>query len=65
MQGTHEELRGLALGTALDPVCGMSVPETSRHRFRVGEVEYRFCSAHCRERFAKQPEAFLEPDATR
>lgn len=44
---------------ARDPVCGMEVPENSRHRRRAGDREYRFCSAHCLERFDRHPEAFL------
>lgn len=55
-----QESRGLAPERSVDPVCGMDVSESSRHRYRLGEVEYRFCSAHCLERFAKHPEAFVE-----
>lgn len=49
----------------LDPVCGMDVSEKSPHRQRLAGVEYRFCSAHCLERFAKDPAVFLKEDATR
>jgi Cu+-exporting ATPase len=58
MQGV-EESRSLAPEPSADPVCGMEVAETSRHRYRLGEVEYRFCSAHCLERFSRHPEAFV------
>ena len=58
-------LRGASGERVVDPVCGMQVNERSTLLFRYGDVEYRFCSAQCRERFARQPEAFLEPDAQR
>ncbi|MBX3562675.1 MAG: heavy metal translocating P-type ATPase [Sphingomonas sp.] len=50
-------------GTAIDPVCGMSVDPatTPHHASHVGE-DYYFCSAKCRERFAARPELFLDPD---
>lgn len=64
MQGGQER-RGLAPERSVDPVCGMDVNESSRHRYRLGEVEYRFCSAHCLERFSKHPEAFVEADRAR
>lgn len=46
----------------LDPVCGMPVAKDTPHRLRLGDVEYRFCSAHCQERFARHPEAFADRD---
>jgi len=52
-----------ALDVRLDPVCGMEVAADSPRRLRVGDVEYRFCSAHCLERFARHPEAFLDQGA--
>jgi len=49
-------------GRAADPVCGMSVdPQTARHRFAYRGHDYFFCSARCRERFAAEPEKFLQP----
>jgi Cu+-exporting ATPase len=35
-----------------DPVCGMTVPLSSPHRFVADGSEVVFCSARCRERFA-------------
>jgi len=48
-------------GTAIDPVCGMSVdPATTPHQAAHDGTEYRFCSAKCRERFIARPEVFLD-----
>src|SRR6266545_3529779 len=44
-----------------DPVCGMSVSGDSPHRYRLGSREFVFCSAHCRDRFAQAPTAFVSP----
>ncbi len=44
---------------ARDPVCGMSVPETSRLHFRYRETEYGFCSEHCLSQFRRHPDYFL------
>jgi P-type Cu+ transporter len=38
-----------------DPVWGMSVKADSRYRYRRQDTEVLFCSAHCRERFIKDP----------
>ncbi len=46
---------------ALDPVCGMTVdPATTPHHAQHGGIDYHFCSAKCRERFAARPEIFLD-----
>src|ERR1039457_3457240 len=40
---------------AIDPICGMTVDETSALRAeRVGETFY-FCSDHCRQKFLSTP----------
>jgi len=44
-----------------DPVCGMPVIAATEHRYLHGSVEYLFCSASCREKFAADPEQFLQP----
>lgn len=48
-----------------DPVCGMAVdpaaPRGGTHRHRA--VLYGFCNPRCRERFAADPESFLNPTA--
>jgi len=46
-----------------DPVCGMSVQPTSPHRYLLGGAEYVFCSARCRDRFARDPGAFDQAKA--
>ena len=47
---------------AIDPVCGMSVdPHTAKHRFACKGQDYFFCSGRCRERFAAEPDKFLQP----
>ena len=47
-----------------DPVCGMTVEETSPHKMHHGGETYYFCSAHCQHRFAANPEQFLNPSQT-
>lgn len=42
-----------------DPVCGMSVADDSPHRTNHAGVDYRFCSARCRERFIAEPGRYL------
>lgn len=49
-----------APGTAIDPVCGMSVdPVATPHHASHDGQDYHFCSANCRERFEARPEIFL------
>src|SRR5690348_14694486 len=46
----------------IDPVCGMTVdPARSKHRFEHRGRTFHFCCARCRERFAAEPETYLEP----
>jgi len=46
--------------TAVDPVCGMSVVVASaREKAEVEGVAYYFCCAGCREKFLKNPQAYL------
>jgi Cu+-exporting ATPase len=50
------------LGTAIDPVCGMTVKRAaSKHRFDFGGHAFHFCGARCREKFVADPVAYLEP----
>ena len=43
-----------------DPVCGMSVdPHTAKHKAVHDEQTYYFCSAGCRDKFVKNPSAYL------
>ena len=43
-----------------DPVCGMSVTESSPHRHEHSGSTYFFCSAHCVKKFAGEPEKYLK-----
>ena len=44
----------------LDPVCGMTVTADSPHHHVHGGVDYYFCAAGCRDRFAANPSAYLK-----
>src|SRR5262245_50523864 len=45
-----------------DPVCGMAVdPHTTPHRHTHHGHTYSFCSAGCRTKFAREPDAYLSP----
>jgi len=44
-----------------DPVCGMTVKPDGTHRHTYNGVEYRFCCNGCREKFAADPEKYLQP----
>ena len=48
-----------------DPVCGMKVDtQTAEHRYRLGETDYHFCSAHCLNKFKANPDQYLNPAET-
>lgn len=56
---THRD--GSPAGTAIDPVCGMTVKiEGARHTQRHGTGTQYFCSARCREKFTADPERYLD-----
>jgi Cu+-exporting ATPase len=46
-------------GGLTDPVCGMSVSESSEHRHEHGGQVYYFCSAGCRSKFSADPQKYL------
>ncbi|MBO6783971.1 MAG: HAD-IC family P-type ATPase, partial [Alphaproteobacteria bacterium] len=47
--------------TVTDPVCGMTVdPATTDHHHDHAGETYHFCSGRCRERFAADPEPWLD-----
>jgi xanthine dehydrogenase accessory factor len=49
-----------AAGTAVDPVCGMSVDTaTAEYRSELGGGTYYFCCAGCQHSFEKAPEQYL------
>jgi xanthine dehydrogenase accessory factor len=64
LTGTHIEHEHVGVSTAIDPVCGMTVPadETSRPLEHEG-VTYYFCCPGCRVAFAKEPERYIEEGA--
>ncbi|MFZ3173420.1 MAG: heavy metal translocating P-type ATPase [Thiobacillus sp.] len=48
---------------AIDPVCGMEVPEDAPLQHRFEGVTYRFCSEHCLHRFRDHPHPYLKQDS--
>ena len=58
---TPEDYGGDGAAQAKDPVCGMSVdPATAKHRFEHAGKAYVFCCAGCLNKFAADPERYLE-----
>ncbi|MDH4036301.1 MAG: heavy metal translocating P-type ATPase [Candidatus Krumholzibacteria bacterium] len=47
-----------------DPVCGMTVADDAPLQFTHDGIDYRFCSAGCREKFARDPAAYLNKTDT-
>ncbi|MGZ5483699.1 MAG: HAD-IC family P-type ATPase, partial [Pyrinomonadaceae bacterium] len=51
-------------GSALDPVCGMTVDrESAAGSYEFNGQNYYFCSRHCLETFRENPQSFLSPPA--
>lgn len=48
-----------ATGTAIDPVCGMTVTLPAKHTAEHAGTEYAFCCPHCKARFLKEPGKYL------
>ena len=46
-----------------DPVCGMQVPADAPLRLEHAGETYRFCSRHCLDKFAADPEGYLKSPA--
>jgi YHS domain-containing protein len=46
--------------TAVDPVCGMTVSFSQTLNARLGNQTYYFCSEHCLDLFAANPNQYLE-----
>ncbi|WP_228146575.1 heavy metal translocating P-type ATPase [Acinetobacter sp. ANC 3903] len=44
----------------VDPVCGMNVSESSEHYFEYLGKKYLFCCDGCKQKFIKNPEAYLQ-----
>lgn len=47
----------------IDPVCGMTVNPDSPNSLYVNGVEYKFCSAGCKEKFTANPDIYLSKSA--
>jgi len=46
---------------AIDPVCGMEVDEKKAPaQYEYKGKKYYFCAVGCKERFAKDPERFMQ-----
>jgi Cu+-exporting ATPase len=51
-----------APGTAIDPVCGMTVQlATAKHHLEHGGQMFHFCSARCHDKFSADPATYLRP----
>ncbi|MFT2719784.1 XdhC family protein [Deinococcus sp. A31D244] len=46
-------------GSAVDPVCGMTVTLPARHTAELDGQTYAFCCPHCKARFLKDPARYL------
>ena len=43
-----------------DPVCGMTVSNTSTHQHQYADNSYYFCSAGCKTKFSQNPVSYLQ-----
>jgi len=51
------------MNTTIDPVCKMTVmPETAAAEFEYNGTKYYFCAVGCKERFAADPEKYLQKE---
>ena len=48
---------------AIDPVCGMTVSETSEHQHDCQGTQYYFCSSHCLQKFIANPAQYTRAAA--
>jgi len=55
----HEHAHRQEQSEFTDPVCGMRVSSQSEHRFEHAGVDYHFCCAGCRDKFAADPDKYL------
>lgn len=47
----------------VDPVCGMDLSEHSKYSFNYNQKKYLFCCDGCKQKFANDPEQYLQPEA--
>ncbi|MEM0287506.1 MAG: YHS domain-containing protein [Nitrososphaerota archaeon] len=46
--------------TSIDPVCKMKVDEiNAKYKSRYMDKDYYFCSKSCKDKFDKEPKAYL------
>jgi YHS domain-containing protein len=55
----HEHGSDGAVGSALDPVCGMAVVADQAYTKMHQGRQYRFCSRACLDKFEAHPERYL------
>jgi len=55
------ELSGTA-AKLFDPVCGMTVTPESEHHYKYKATDYYFCCSGCQQKFADNPDKFLNPE---
>jgi P-type Cu+ transporter len=61
----HSHAEAVPVGTARDPVCGMTVAVAgAKHTDVHGGLTHFFCSPHCKEKFIADPARYLHRDAT-
>ena len=53
------------LVSLVDPVCGMAVDPNTQTTFLYNGKLYGFCSEHCRDSFAANPQSYLKTSAAR
>jgi Cu+-exporting ATPase len=57
--GAGHASAALRPGTAIDPICGMTVDiATAKHKHSFGGSTWYFCSKHCVDKFASDPERY-------
>ncbi|MGC2518173.1 MAG: heavy metal translocating P-type ATPase [Burkholderiales bacterium] len=60
----HRDHAAAAAGTAIDPVCGMTVDiATAKHKHEHGGKTWYFCSRGCLEKFAADPGRYTQDEA--
>jgi YHS domain-containing protein len=57
--GEHAHGSDSATGSAIDPVCGMSVVADQGYTKTHQSRQYRFCSRACLDKFEANPEQYL------
>ena len=62
-QDPHASHAHAAPGKHIDPVCGMTVEDTSPRKFDFDGKTYFFCSDHCLAKFSADPKKYLAPKA--